>query len=91
MLVLSRRAGEKIMVGDKIEITILSLKADRVRIGIVAPPGVPVHRKEVHDEIRSANRDASTVQPGDAVKRTLGGPRPSKDPEKPQPPGPSGR
>lgn len=91
MLVLSRRAGEKIMVGDKIEITILSLKPDRVRIGIVAPPGVPVHRKEVHDEIQAANRDASAAQPGDAVKRTLGVPLPPKGLEKPQPPGPSGR
>lgn len=71
MLVLSRRVGEKIMVGDKIELTILSLKPDRVRIGILAPPGVPVHRKEIHDEIQSANRDASTEQSVDAVKRTL--------------------
>ncbi len=80
MLVLSRRVGEKIMVGDKIELTILSLKPDRVRIGILAPPGVPVHRKEIHDEIQSANREASTVQPGDAVKRTLGGGSPPAPP-----------
>ena len=76
MLVLSRQAGERIMIGDRVEITILSVRADRVRIGIVAPAGVPVHRKEVYDEIQAANRDASAVPTSGAgaLGKTLAAP-----------------
>ncbi len=76
MLVLSRHVGERIMIGDRIEITILSVRAERIRIGVVAPEGVPVHRKEVYDEIQAANREASTVRPSQAepLGRTLATP-----------------
>ncbi len=52
MLVLSRHLGEIIMIGDDIEITIVDIKGDKVRIGIKAPCDVPVHRKEVYAAIK---------------------------------------
>lgn len=48
MLVLSRRPGEKIIINGDIEITVVSVKGERVRIGITAPPTVPVDREEIH-------------------------------------------
>lgn len=52
ILVLSRRRDESIMIGDDIEITIVDIRGDKVRLGINAPPHVPVHRKEVYEAIR---------------------------------------
>ena len=52
MLVLSRQRDESIMIGDDIEITVVDLRGDKVRLGINAPPHVPVHRKEVYEAIR---------------------------------------
>jgi carbon storage regulator len=49
MLVLSRRLGEEVVIAGTIRVTILATNGDRVRIGIVAPPSVPVQRQEVHD------------------------------------------
>lgn len=49
MLVLSRRVGEEIVIDGRIRVTISSIKGDRVRIGISAPPDVPVHRLEVFE------------------------------------------
>ena len=63
MLVLSRQRDETIKIGEDIDITIVAIKGDRVRVGIAAPPEVPVHRKEVYDEIRS-KRGAEAVSAG---------------------------
>jgi carbon storage regulator len=52
MLVLSRMKDERIVIGDKITITIVDIRGDRVRLGVEAPPDVPVHRQEVWDAIR---------------------------------------
>jgi carbon storage regulator len=49
MLVLSRRPGEEIVIGDNIRVTILAVNGDHVRLGIAAPPAVTVDRKEVHE------------------------------------------
>jgi carbon storage regulator len=51
MLVLSRQRDESIMIGDDIEITIVDIRGEKVRLGINAPPHVPVHRKEVYEAI----------------------------------------
>jgi carbon storage regulator len=51
MLVLSRQRDETIMIGDKVEITIVDIRGDKVRLGISAPPDVAVHRKEVYEAI----------------------------------------
>ncbi|MFN4245537.1 MAG: carbon storage regulator CsrA [Brevinematia bacterium] len=55
MLVLSRKEEQSIMIGDSIEIKILSIKGDTVKIGISAPPELKIYRKEVFEEIQKAN------------------------------------
>ncbi len=55
MLVLSRRKDETIMIGDSVEITVVDVRGDTVRIGITAPRNVSVHRKEVYDAIQAEN------------------------------------
>ncbi len=59
MLVLSRQKNEAIMIGDDIEIIVVDIRGDRVRLGISAPQEIPVHRKEVYDAIRRENIEAS--------------------------------
>ena len=61
-LVLSRAIGEVIMVGDDVEITVLDFKGkEKVRLGIKAPPHVPVHRKEVYEAIRRQSQDCEGI------------------------------
>ncbi len=55
MLVLSRQRDEAIMIGDDIEITIVGVRGEKVRLGINAPAHVPVHRKEVYEAIKREN------------------------------------
>ena len=59
MLVFTRRRGEAIMIGDGIEVQVIRVGRDGVRLGIVAPPNVPVHRQEIYAQIREANRTAA--------------------------------
>ncbi len=61
MLVFTRRRHEAIMIGDGIEVRILRVGRDGVRLGIVAPPNVPVHRHEVYTQIREQNRSAAVA------------------------------
>jgi carbon storage regulator len=68
MLVLSRQKDETIMIGDDIEITIVDIRGDKVRLGISAPSAVPVHRKEVYDAIRRENLAAAGMSPDDIAK-----------------------
>ncbi len=56
MLVLSRKRNESIVIGDKIKITIVEMRGDKVRIGIEAPEDVSVHRQEVYDAIQRDNQ-----------------------------------
>ncbi len=62
MLVLSRRKDETIMIGDDIEITIVDIKGDTVRLGITAPREVAVHRKEIYEAIKRENIAAAQQQ-----------------------------
>ncbi len=73
------------MIGDNIEITVVDIRGDRVRIGISAPHDVPVHRKEVYEAIRRENIEASRSQVTDlsTLDTLLGGPKEEK--EKPGP------
>ena len=66
MLVLTRKPDQSIMVGGEIEITILEVRGEQVRVGIRAPRTVSIHRKEVFDQIRDANRTASDA-PAEAI------------------------
>ena len=63
MLVFTRKLDEAIVIGDGIEIRILRIGRDGVRIGVTAAPSVPVHRLEVYDQIRAANA-SSAADPG---------------------------
>ena len=58
MLVLSRKKDESIMIGDQIEIKILAVDGEQIKIGIVAPKTVKVHRSEVFEAIQAQNREA---------------------------------
>jgi carbon storage regulator len=61
MLVFTRRRNETIMIGDGIRIEVLRVGRDGVRLGVVAPPDVAVHRKEIYDQIREANQKAASA------------------------------
>ncbi len=65
MLVLSRQRDETIIIGDDIELTVVDIRGDKVRIGIKAPPHIPVHRKEVYDAIRRENEQAACMSDDD--------------------------
>jgi len=71
MLILTRRVGEALKIGDNIDITILSIKGNQVRIGINAPKDVPVHREEIYSRIREDDRQAPDApqQVGNPNKR----------------------
>ncbi len=61
MLVLTRKVGERIQVGDTISILIMDIKGKQVRIGIEAPPDVKVHREEIYQKIQEENIKASSI------------------------------
>jgi carbon storage regulator len=65
MLVLSRQRDETIMIGDDVEITVVDIRGDKVRLGITAPTHIPVHRKEVYEAIKRENRAATKLKPED--------------------------
>lgn len=65
MLVLSRQRDETIMIGDEIEITVVDIRGDKVRLGITAPSRIAVHRKEVYDAIKAENQRASQINRND--------------------------
>jgi len=75
MLVLSRQRDETIMIGDDIEITVVDIRGDKVRLGINAPTKIAVHRKEVYEAIRRENEQASSMTPDgiEDITRSLGG------------------
>jgi len=58
MLALSRKKNEALVINNNIEITILDIKGDQVKVGISAPKNVPVYRKEVYVQIQEANKEA---------------------------------
>ena len=63
MLILARRIGESIMVGDQVEISVVDIKGDQVKLGIKAPSQVKVYRREVYAAIQEENRAAASAAP----------------------------
>ena len=61
MLILTRRVGEALKIGDNVDITILGIKGNQVRIGINAPKDVPVHREEIYTKIKHEDRLAADL------------------------------
>lgn len=72
MLALSRKKNEAIVVNNNIEITILEIKGEQVKIGISAPKEVPIYRKEVYLQIQEANRAAVNADGLEALKNLFG-------------------
>ena len=60
MLILTRRVGETLMIGDEVTVTVLGVKGNQVRIGVSAPKDVSVHREEIYERIKREQQ----VQPG---------------------------
>ena len=82
MLILARRIGESIMIGDQVEISVVDIKGDQVKLGIKAPPTVKVYRREVYAAIQEENRAAASGPTRELPKiEGLMG-KPKKSPEK---------
>jgi carbon storage regulator len=64
MLVLSRQRDESIMIGDDVEITIVDVRGDKVRLGITAPKSIAVHRREIYDAIQREKAEKAQAGPG---------------------------
>lgn len=62
MLALSRKINESIMLGNDIEVTVLEIKGDQVKIGINAPKSIPIYRRELYLQIRQSNKEAAGGQ-----------------------------
>lgn len=62
MLALSRKVNESIMIGNDVEITILDIKGDQIKIGINAPKSVPIYRKELYLQILESNKEAASSE-----------------------------
>lgn len=58
MLVLSRKLGESITIGDEIEVKVIAIEGDRVKLGIIAPKSLKVHRSEIYEAIQAQNKEA---------------------------------
>jgi carbon storage regulator len=71
MLALSRRINESIIIGNDIEITVLEVKGDQVKIGISAPKSVPIYRKEIYLQIKESNKEASEANASDELLKKL--------------------
>lgn len=71
MLVLTRKENESIMIGDDIEVKLLSLKENQVKIGIIAPRDVAVHRREVYLAIQEENAQAASASDIDDISNLL--------------------
>lgn len=65
MLVLTRKVNQSIVIGDDIEVVVLEVRGEQIRLGIKAPRDVVVHRKEIYDQIQEENQAAATVDPKD--------------------------
>lgn len=59
MLALSRKKDEAIIINDDVEVTVIEIKGDQVKLGITAPKSVPIYRKEVYVQIKDANKEAT--------------------------------
>lgn len=72
MLALSRKKSEALIINNNIEITVLEIKGEQVKLGISAPKEVPVYRKEVYAQIQDANTEAVNMDGMEALKNLLG-------------------
>ena len=71
MLALSRKKNEAIMVNNNIEITVLEIRGDQVKLGIAAPKEIPIYRKEVYVQIQQENQAATDISNMDELKKMI--------------------
>lgn len=71
MLALTRKKGESLVVNNNIEITVLEIRGDQIKIGIQAPKEVPIYRKEVYVQIQKENEEATDIGGLDVLKGLL--------------------
>ena len=71
MLVLTRKEDESIMIGDDIEVKVLELKESQVKLGIVAPKSVAVHRREIYQAIQAENAQAASAAKIDGISNLI--------------------
>jgi carbon storage regulator len=71
MLALSRRKNEAIVINNNIEITVLDIRGDQIKLGIPAPKEIPIYRKEVYIQIQNENKQATDVAGVEALKKLL--------------------
>ena len=72
MLALSRKKNEALIINNNVEITVLEIKGEQVKLGITAPREVPVYRKEVYVQIQDSNKEAVNMDGMEALKNLLG-------------------
>ena len=72
MLALTRKKGEALVINNNIEITVLEIRGDQIKLGITAPKDVPVYRKEVYLQILKENQEAISLDGIEALKGILG-------------------
>ena len=71
MLALSRKKNEAIVINNNIEITVLDIRGDQIKLGISAPKEIPIYRKEVYIQIQNENKEATDVSGIDELKKLL--------------------
>lgn len=72
MLVLSRKKNEALVINNNVEVTVLEIKGEQVKLGITAPREVPVYRKEVYVQIQDSNKESINMDGMEALKNLLG-------------------
>ncbi len=68
MLILTRKLGERINIGDDIVITLVEIKGSQVKLGVDAPKSIAIHRHEIYERIREANLESSDVRDADLAR-----------------------
>ena len=71
MLALSRKKNEAIVINNNIEITVLDIRGDQIKLGIAAPKEIPIYRKEVYIQIQNENKQATDLASLDELKKLL--------------------
>ena len=72
MLALTRKKGESLVINNNVEITVLEVRGEQVKIGISAPKEVPIYRKEIYKQIQSANEEAVNSANPESISKLLG-------------------
>lgn len=71
MLALTRKKGESLVINNNIEVTVLEIRGDQIKLGITAPKDVPVYRKELYEQIQEENKNALTADAYESLKNFM--------------------